>query len=477
MACTIVTDRRGLSVSGSIMFIDSHAHLDDSRFEDDVSDVISRAVEAGVSLIINPGSGLKASRRAVELAERFECIRAAAGIGPHDIDDHSFDDWRQLEKLAHRAPIVAIGEIGLEYHYYKDAEHRKRQQEAFRRQLDLADELDLPVIIHCREAHADLRRILSERVTVRKLSGVVHCFSGTEADAAAYIDLGLLVSFTGVITFKKAEGVRKIVSAIASDNLMIETDSPYMAPEGYRGKRCEPAHVIDVARKLAEIHALSLADIGRITSGNALRLFRLKGDDEKPAIVYPIRDSLYVNLTNRCTNRCVFCPRETEPRVKGHWLGLEHEPAADKVIDAIGDPSNYDEVVFCGFGEPTLRLETLKQVARAVRQQGSRVRVNTNGHGSMINGRDIAPELAGLVDTVSVSLNTADERQYVELCRPQRGVEAYRAMIVFIRRAIELLPGVSLTALDYPGVDVEACKRLAAELGAQFRCRKYRHLG
>ncbi len=461
------------------MFIDTHAHLDDSRFDDDVADVIGRAVEAGVSLIINPGSGLQASRRAVELAERFECVRAAAGISPHDIDDHSPDDWHQLEELARTAPTVAIGEIGLEYHYYKDAEHRKRQQEAFRRQLDLADELDLPVIIHCREAHADLRHILSDRPAGRKLSGVVHCFSGTLADAAAYIDLGLLVSFTSIITFKNAEGVRKIASAIASDNLMLETDSPYMAPQGYRGKRCEPAHVIEVARKLAEIHGLSLADIGRITSGNARRLFRLEGGDEKSAVVYPIRDSLYVNLTNRCSNHCVFCPRETEPRVKGHWLGMSDgdEPGAEEIIAAIGDPAKYGEIVFCGFGEPTLRLDVMLEVAKWVKAHGGRTRVNTNGQCDLIAGTPAAPLMRGLIDTVSVSLNTADAAQYAELCRPKYGERAHPAVIAFIKSAKENVAEVAVTALDYPGVDTAAVEKFAAKLGVVFRPRTHKHLG
>ena len=459
------------------MFIDSHAHLDDPRFENDLGAVLDRAAEAGVSQIVNPGSGLAASQRAAELAQQFECIHAAAAISPHDVADHSPADWREFETLARSAPVVAIGEIGLEYHYFKDPGHRRLQQEGFRRQLDLAAELGLPVIIHCREAHADMRAILAGHASGHSLRGVMHCFSGSIEDAHAYLSLGLLISFTGVITFKNAHGVRQIAASLPSDKLMIETDAPYMAPQGYRGKRCEPAHVVEVARKLAEVHDLSLRDVARVTSGNARRLFGLPGTDEEPAIVYPIRHSLYVNLTNRCTNRCIFCPRETEPRVKGHWLGLDREPSAGEVIAAIGDPAAYDEIVFCGFGEPTLRLDELLAVAGHVKEHGGKTRLNTNGHGSLIHGRDIVPELAGLIDTASVSLNTADAQQYVELCRPGKGLEAWRAMTEFIRRAAAVLPCVAATALDYPGVDVAACERLAAELGAGFRGRKYKHLG
>ena len=459
------------------MFIDSHAHLDDEQFRTDLDAVIERAEAAGVERIINPGTGLAATRRALEIASRLGCVRAAAGISPHDVADHSQGDWEQFERLARSEPIVAIGETGLEYHYFADPDHRRLQQDAFRRQLDLASELDLPVIIHCREAHAQMKAVLAEYAHRRRLRGVMHCFSGTIDDAAAYLGLGLLISFTGVITFSNAHRVRELVRQLPIDRMLIETDAPYMAPQAVRGRRCEPAHVRAVAQQLAELHGISLDDVARVTSTNARRLFALPGADDQPEIVYPIRHSLYVNLTNQCTNRCIFCPREVEPRVMGHWLGLREEPTAEQVIEAIGDPKRYDEIVFCGFGEPTLRLEVLKQIARAVKAAGGRVRINTNGQGSLANGRDIVPELVGLVDAVCVSLNTADASQYIALCCPQHGAEAHRGVVDFIRRARELLPSIAVTALDYPGVDVDAVRKLADELRVEFRGRRYQRLG
>jgi TatD DNase family protein len=259
---------------------------------------------------------------------------------------------------------------------------------------------------------------------------------------------------------------------------MIETDCPYLAPEPQRGQRNEPAFVVHVAERLAGVLGLSVADVDRITTTNAHILFGLPVD-ETPAIVYPIRDSLYVNLTNRCTNRCVFCPRATNPRVKGHWLGMTEpdEPSAEQVLEAIGDPTRYDAIVFCGFGEPTLRLKVMLEVARRVKERGGVTRVNTNGSGDLIAGQPIAPKLRGVIDTVSVSLNTADPEQYRRLCRPEFGERMYPAMLQFIRSCRAEGLDVVVTALDYPEVDIAAVERLARELDVVFRPRTYKHLG
>ena len=260
------------------MLIDTHAHLDDRRFRKDVDAVIERAAAAGVQQIINPGANLEATRLALELSVRFDSLRACAGVSPHDTADTSPSDWADLDAIARAEPVVAIGEIGLDYHYFKEADHRRHQQECFRRQLDLAADLGLPVIIHCREAHADMHAILTEHTANRTLRGVMHCFGGTTGEAAAYLELGLFISFTGVLTFSNAHGLRDVARSIPLDRTLIETDSPYMAPPPHRGKRCEPAYVRLVAEKLAEVHSLPLEEIARITTENAVRLFDLPGE-------------------------------------------------------------------------------------------------------------------------------------------------------------------------------------------------------
>ncbi len=196
-------------------------------------------------------------------------------------------------------------------------------------------------------------------------------------------------------------------------------------------------------------------------------------------IAYPIRDSLYLNITDRCTLVCRFCPKNTErgPRVHDYDLALDHRPEVEEITAAIGDPRRYDEIVFCGFGEPTLRLKALKAVAAWIKERGGRVRLNTDGLGNLVNKRNILPELQGLVDRVSVSLNAQNAEVYDRHCQPRlRG--SWEAVLDFLAQAPRYIPEVTATAIDgLEGVDIEACERLAGELGVGFRRRQLDKVG
>lgn len=189
--------------------------------------------------------------------------------------------------------------------------------------------------------------------------------------------------------------------------------------------------------------------------------------------VYQIRGTLYLNLTNRCTARCVFCHRLDDPSDQGYNLRLQKEPSARELIREIGDPTRFDEVVFCGYGEPTLRLEVIKEVARAVKAGGGCVRLDTNGHGNLIHKRNILPELAALVDSISVSLNAENADKYLDLCRPAYGLKTYDAVIAFIKEAKRRIPEVAVSIVRTPSINVAACGRIAREeLGVKFRVRE-----
>jgi TatD family-associated radical SAM protein len=188
-------------------------------------------------------------------------------------------------------------------------------------------------------------------------------------------------------------------------------------------------------------------------------------------IAYELEGALYLNITNACPNRCVFCVRDYARGVGGYDLWLERAPTVEEVLAAVGDAGRYREIVFCGYGEPTCRLEVLLEAARALQGKGVPLRLNTNGLGNLINGRDILPELAGLFDVVSVSLNAADADAYGRLCRSSFGAAAYPAVISFIRDSVGRIPRVAASVVSGEGVDVEACKKIAAELGAEFRIR------
>lgn len=456
------------------MIIDTHAHLDFPDYKSDLESVLSRAKEAGVNYIINVGTSLASSGKSVALANRFHDIYASIGIHPHDASKVSEQDWQTLESMINEPKVIAIGETGLDY--YRNRSPHEDQQRIFHKHLTLAKTHNLPVIIHCRDASDDCLKILDEHKN-GALRGVVHCFSGTREIAEKCIDLGLYLSFAGPITFSTADNLREVAKSVPVERLLLETDCPFLSPQPKRGERNEPAYLSFIIPVLADIYGLSIQDIKRITTFNAYKLFGIGEPEHEGKIAYAIRNSLYINLTNRCSNVCVFCMRETYPIVKGHHLGLNREPTAEEVIDAIGDPAGYDEVVFCGYGEPTERLDVLIAVAQFLKSKGKRIRLDTNGHGDLINGRSIIPELKGLIDTICISLNAETAEKYEDICKPVFGKRTYPALIQFIKDAKQVIPHVQVSLVDIPGVDVEKCERIARELGVDFRVRKYNVLG
>ena len=458
------------------MLVDTHAHLDDARFDKDRDAAIARAAEAGVGFIINPGADMASSRKAVEIADSHECVYAAVGVHPHDAKTFDAAALDELRRLAAHPKVVAIGEIGLDY--YRDLSPRDVQREAFRRQLDLAAECDLPVILHSREAHADVEAILIERAKSVALRGVLHCFSGDAAWAARAVKMGLLLGFDGPLTFESASALRAVAAAIPVERALIETDSPYLAPlPKKKSDRTEPADAVLIARKFAEIRKLSYADVCRVTGLSAAKLFGIPSADERAKIAYVIRNSIYLNITNRCSNRCTFCIRQSSDTVKGHRLWLDREPAVGEVIAALGDVTPYDEVVFCGYGEPTERLDVVKDVSRWAKSKGKKVRLVTNGEGDLLNRRAIAPELAGLIDRVSISVNTTDPSQFERLCQSEFGAEAHAAVLKFVESCRGVIPEIEITAVGAPGVDMKAVAALAEKIGVAFRPRQYNEVG
>lgn len=456
------------------MIIDTHAHLDFPDYKSDLESVLGRAREADVGCIINVGTNLASSKKSITLAKRFANIYASIGIHPHDASKVSEQDWQVLESIVQESKVVAIGETGLDY--YRNRSPREDQQQIFRKHLTLARNHSLPVIIHCRDAGSDCLKILDEHKN-GMLSGVVHCFSGTEEMAKACVDLGLYISFAGTITFPNACTLREAAKSVPVERLLLETDSPFLAPQPKRGERNEPSYLSFVIPVLSQIYGLSEKDIARITTFNAYKLFGIGESGQEAKIAYAIRNSLYINLTNRCSNVCTFCMRETYPVVKGHYLKLGKEPTAEEVLRAVGDPGSYDEVVFCGYGEPTERLDVLITVARFLKSKGKRIRLDTNGHADLIQGRPVIQELKGLIDTICISLNADTAEKYEEICKPVFGEKAYPALIRFIKDAKQVIPNVQVSIVEIPGTDVEKCKRIAKELGVDFRVRKYNVLG
>lgn len=256
-----------------VELVDSHCHLNDEKFEEDLSATIDRAKSAGVTRIVNFGDRLATSSRVVDLAHEFDGLFAGVGIHPEEVYEMQKKDDNRIIQFAEDSKVVAIGEIGLDYYWEKDSERRALQRKIFIHQLDLARQLHLPVCIHDRDAHGDTLEILkTEAVGIR---GVLHCFSGSLEMAREVWKLGFLIGVDGPLTFKNAAKLPEVVRAVPRELLLIETDSPYMSPVPNRGKRNEPAYVKFVAEKVAEIRNEAFEEVAEYTTRNAVDLYNI----------------------------------------------------------------------------------------------------------------------------------------------------------------------------------------------------------
>ncbi len=484
------------------MLIDSHVHLDMDQFKDDRDEVVARARAAGVGEMLNVGYDPGSLGRTIAVTERYPEVFGALGIHPHHAGDWSEDLEKRLKETLLRKKILAVGEMGLDY--YRDLSPRDKQRDVFRRQIGIALYFKKPIIVHCREAFPDVMTILREEGAA-EVGGIFHAFPGGLAEADEVLELGFLIGIGGPLTYKSSR-LPETASRLPSSAFILETDCPYLPPEPYRGKRNEPAHVGLVRDKLAALRGVDPADVERAAEVNYRRL--LHGERVPPAIAYTLKENIYVNVTRSCTNDCAFCLRyRRDNLLYGYNLNLASDPSVQDMISAVerlaagsgpradaprggqgpgglpgasgpgrppGGPRPGREIVFCGYGEPTCREAEILEAALALRGLGLPIRLDTNGQGNMVNRRDIVPELAEVFDGVSISLNAHDAGSYVHLCRPDAGEKAFAAVLDFIRRAAASRMECTVTVLDHPEVDVEACRKLVASIPkAKFRVRRY----
>jgi TatD DNase family protein len=257
--------------------IDSHAHLEFAQFDSDRDAMLKRAQTAGVEMLLAIGSGTSPEERldaAIPYAEQHDWIYATVGIHPHDANAAIEEHFARLDRLARHPKVIAWGEMGLDYYY--DHSPRDVQKQVFRRQLSQAQAANLPVIIHCRDAWQDCLEILETDWRPSGLGGIFHCFTGTLAEARRGLDMGLLISFAGNLTYPKNQPMRDVARQVPLDLMLTETDSPFLAPQGWRGRRNEPAFVVEVARTLANVRDLGTDEVAAATAANFRRLFRLK---------------------------------------------------------------------------------------------------------------------------------------------------------------------------------------------------------
>jgi TatD DNase family protein len=259
------------------MYVDSHAHIEMEDFDGDRQAVIQRALDADVRMIVNVGDGDArgdSHSAAFRIADEYPFIYTTVGVHPHEATILDDDFYDRLEEMARHPKVIAVGEIGLDYHY--DNSPRDVQRQAFRRQLRLAGERELPVVIHTREAEPDTLKILEEEWAGASKAGIIHCFTGTRQFAETVVGMGFYISFSGVVTFKKAVELREAAKSLPLDRLLIETDSPFLAPEPFRGRRNEPSFVVETARRIAALREMEPLDFGRATTKNFMKAFDIR---------------------------------------------------------------------------------------------------------------------------------------------------------------------------------------------------------
>ncbi|OLS02289.1 TatD family hydrolase [Tissierella creatinophila] len=254
------------------MLIDSHAHLDDEKFEADRKYLIENLEKNGIELVVNIGADMESSRASVNLADTYDNIYAVVGVHPHSAKEITESSLKEIENLAKNKKVVAIGEIGLDYHY--DNSPRDIQKKWFKKQILLAKRLDMPIVVHTREADEDTIEILKEER--EGLRGVIHCFSSDRAQLKEYLNLGFFIALGGPVTFKKTDELKEVAKIIPIEKLLVETDAPYLAPHPYRGKRNEPMFVKQTANLIAELKGMTIEDLALQTNKNTKEIFNIK---------------------------------------------------------------------------------------------------------------------------------------------------------------------------------------------------------
>lgn len=437
---------------------DTHCHLCLDAFEHDLEDVLERASRSGVDLFVVPGTDLSTSRRAVSLAGRHAGVAAAVGL--HPCEEHRGADMAEIRRLSFEPGVCAIGETGL------DLKRREipleDQEELFLSHMALAEATGLPLVVHSRMAES---RVLS------MLDGhagpvVLHCYTGSGREAREAADRGYFLGFSGALTYGANHELRRTAASLPLGCILSETDAPFMAPGSHRGERSEPAMVALTARAIAGTRAEPEWKVAETLRENADKAFLL-GRRRRAATVYILGRRAYVNPTGMCTNDCAFCVRRLKAGIGGYHLRHEGgDPPESLVLGSIGalDPGGFEELVFCGYGEPTMRPVLLERAVLQARAAGWRTRLDTNGLAGAQVGMDEALRLALLFDSVSISLNAHDGESYGRVCRPSIP-GSWESLIEFVRRTAASGASVRLTAVGWPDVDMDAVRRLASSMG------------
>ncbi|MBN1517517.1 YchF/TatD family DNA exonuclease [Candidatus Sumerlaeota bacterium] len=422
--------------------IDSHTHLTDQRLHSQVEAVIHRARLANIEHMVTIGDGPQDGQQALELARRFENVSCTIGAHPHHASRCDDAALKAIRKSTQAAEVVAVGEIGLDYYYGRD--YAEAQKDALLRQLELAAQIGKPVVIHCREAFDDLFAALDRQPVPKR--GIVHCFTGTLDEARECVKRGFKVGFTGVVTFDKAEDIQEIAAAMRLEDLLIETDAPYLAPNPKRGKTNEPALTYFVARRIAELRKIPLVEVIEAARRNTIEIYALNLPSQSPLL---IRDG----------SRAWLCAVYYHAVIPQSRRALT-EPALDALLAAIdGAGPGLEEVWLGGYADPLHRPGLVAELAQALKQRGLRTGLITSG---MAETQLSALEPDWL-DQVRFQLMINGDRKPFPECpvAADMGVGTWESFASNLHCAMERPWEVSIQSFELPGAKINAARHTA----------------
>lgn len=428
--------------------IDSHVHLDHPAFAEDLDGVLAHAVEDGVSALMNVGFDRTSARTTADLVEKYPFFYGIVGTHPHDAVSHdeAFED--ELAQYLDQPRILGIGEIGLDFYY--DHSPRPVQREVFRQMLRLAGITDKPIVIHCRDAGDEVLDILTSNS--KEYSGIFHAFSGDAVMTRRVLELGFYLGIGGVSTYKNSR-LLEITRTVPLERLVLETDSPYLAPHPFRGRRNEPAFVRFVAEALARTHAVSPEEVIRRTTENFFAAMKTKRKTQPPP-VYKIGNNVYIHTAEGA-----------EP---GQLAVL-----AQEVADGVGSVT---EAVICGYTDPLEHLDQVTAIATRLKSRGIPVRLVAGVRGHAVATPEIMRALAGSVGAVSVRMYGCNAAQHEKAVMTGRGSAAFDSLVEFTKASLAAGIDTECQFVAVPKTKVELCRELAGKLGARFSVRTYRTL-
>ena len=412
-----------------------------------------------------PGISPDSSREAAELSEKYQGIFAASGIHPNEADLYSTDLFTDIARTVLYPHVLAVGETGLDFFHKRVSP--SLQVELFEKHIHLAGIFGLTLIVHSRDAEERVLTVLGENPGVPV---IMHCYTGPDKIAQEAADRGFFIGFAGPLTYRRNDRLRKLAGSLPKEQVLVETDAPYLTPEPVRGERNEPCYVTHTAGVLADLWNMDMLSASKILLDNSLRAFQL-APVPRTDLVYMLYNRIYMNITGRCTNHCSFCVRDRTDGIGGYYLKHHEEPPDKRLKDIVGalQPEWAEEIVFCGYGEPTMRPELLLALAKTAAEKGFSVRLNTNG----LCLERLSPEetlaLLEPFNDVSVSLNAPDMEEYNAVCIPEND-SAWDRLQEFIQLSRKTCR-TRLTAVRYPGADIKSIAAYAEKISLPLRIR------